>query len=237
MSERRLLLLSNSQNAGQEYLEHAKRVIKDFLGTRIERILFIPFASVLPSLDDFASKVRMGFRDIGYQLDSVHEARNQDDAVRSAEAIVVGGGNTFYLLHMLYETNLLESIRSRVQHGVPYIGWSAGSNVACPTIRTTNDMPIVEPQSFNALQLVSFQINPHYIDQSGITEYAETREDRIHEFIEINQNVYVVGLREGSFLRIEGDRIELLGAGARVFLKGKDATNYSPEESVQFLLD
>lgn len=236
-SQRRLLLLGNSQNAGQRYLEHAKGIIKDFLGTRVDRVLFIPFARVLPSLDDFASKVRIGFHEMGYRLDSVHEVSDQRDAVTKAQAIVVGGGNTFYLLHQLYETGLLESIRKQVANGVPYIGWSAGSNIACPTIRTTNDMPIVEPRSFKALDLIPFQINPHYVDQPPTKEYVETKEDRIIEFIEVNPDVYVVGLREGSILQIEGASIKLSGSSARVFLKGKEATNYKAEESVQFVLD
>src|SRR5437870_11970926 len=121
MSMKRLLLFSNSQNAGQKYMEHTEGIIKDFLGRRINRALFIPFARVLPTFDDFASKVRIKFQEMGYGLDSIHEANDPQDAVMKAEAIVVGGGNTFYLLHMLYKTGLLEKIRAKVENGVPYI--------------------------------------------------------------------------------------------------------------------
>lgn len=238
MFKRRLLLLGNSQNAGQGYLEHPRAIIKDFLGKGVKRVLFIPYARVLPSLDDFAFKVRASFKEMGYGLDSVHEVSNQNDAVMKAEAIVIGGGNTFYLLRMLYETGLLEGIRARVEAGVPYIGWSAGSNVACPTIRTTNDMLIVEPPSFKALGFVPFQINPHYVDRTPGEGIVETREERISEFIEVNPHIYVVGLREGSALRIEGSSIKLSGSnGARIFRKGQKTADYSAEESLQFLLE
>jgi dipeptidase E len=175
---------------------------------------------------------------MGYGVDSLHKVSNQNDAIMKAEAIVVGGGNTFKLLHVLYKNQLLDTLRARVEAGVPYISWSAGSNIACPTIKTTNDMPIVEVPSLNALGLVPFQINPHYEDPASAEESVETREERINEFIEINPRVYVVGLREGSLLRIEDFNVKLSGdTGARIFIKGKKPTNYSAKESVQFLLD
>lgn len=237
MPTRRLLLLSNSQNEGQGYLEHARSIIKDFLGGEIKKALFVPFARVLPSFDEYASKARAGFQQMGYGLDSLHEAADQNKAIAEAEAIVIGGGNTFHLLNKLYEADLLEVIRRKVNEGTPYIGWSAGSNIACPTIRTTNDMPIVEPPSFNALKAVPFQLNPHYVDGLPPGYPGETREERIAEFVEVNPNVYVVGLREGSILRVEGSVIKLFGAnGVRVFAKGKDFLNYEGEESLQFLL-
>ncbi len=159
------------------------------------------------------------------------------EAVQSAEAIAIGGGNTFHLLRELYETGLIESIKARVEAGVPYIGWSAGSNVACPTIRTTNDMPIVEPQSFSALNLVPFQINPHYTDEQLTNHSGETREQRLAEFLKANTGATVVGLREGSILRIEGERIKLLGEKtARVFKSGEEAKEYKPADSLEFLL-
>ncbi|HKR00859.1 MAG TPA: dipeptidase PepE, partial [Pyrinomonadaceae bacterium] len=162
MSRKRLLLLSNSMNYGQEFLEHAEGDIRDFLGDGVKRVLFVPFAGVTRTYDQYAAAVGEKFKEIGYELVPVHKAADAAEAIRSAEAVAVGGGNTFHLLRGLYESGLIESIRERVEAGLPYIGWSAGSNVACPTIRTTNDMPIVEPPSFNALNLVPFQINPHY---------------------------------------------------------------------------
>lgn len=239
MSMKRLLLLSNSQNVGQRYLEHAEQAIKDVLGTRVKSVLFFPLARVFSSLDDFAAKVKTAFSEMDYGLNSIHEISDWAEAVRNAEAYVVGGGNTFYLLTNLYRLGVLDKMRERVEAGIPYIGWSAGANITCPTIGTTNDMPIVEPPSFNALKVVPFQINPHYLDHVAEgEEHIETRDDRINEFIEVNPGRYVVGLRDGSHLRIENSTIKLMGAnGARVFLKGRAAKDYGPEESVQFLLD
>ena len=144
---KQLLLLSNSQNVGQRYLEHAEQSIKDVLGSEVETVLFIPLARVFNTLDDFAAKVQTAFSTMGYGLDSIHRATDPVAAVRNAQAFVVGGGNTFYLLTNLYRMGLMDELRRRVEAGVPYIGWSAGANITCPTIRTTNDMPIVQPPS------------------------------------------------------------------------------------------
>ncbi|HWS99109.1 MAG TPA: dipeptidase PepE [Pyrinomonadaceae bacterium] len=238
MSRKRLLLLSNSTNYGGEFLAHAVGDIRDFLGASVKRVLFVPFAGVTRSYDEYARVVRERFEEMGYQLDSVHEAAKPLEAVESAEAIAVGGGNTFHLLRGMYETGLIESIRARVETGTPYVGWSAGSNVACPTIRTTNDMPIVEPPGFDALSLVPFQINPHYTDEMPANHAGETREQRIAEFLKANPATRVVGLREGSILRIEGREIRLLGAKtARVFAGGEDVKEYGPADSLDFLSD
>jgi dipeptidase E len=238
MSGKRLLLLSNSINYGGEFLEHAVSDIRDFLGTGVGRVLFVPFAGVTRSYDEFAAAVSGRFLEMGYELDPVHKAADKSEAVRRAEAIVVGGGNTFHLLRALYEARLIEAIRERVRAGTPYIGWSAGSNIACPTIRTTNDMPIVEPPSFDALRLVPFQINPHYTDERLANHSGETREQRIAEFIKANPESTVLGLREGSGLRIEGGNVSLLGLKeARVFRRGEDAKEYGPADSLDFLLN
>jgi dipeptidase E len=222
---------------GAGYLEYPQGEIKDFLGADVKRVLFIPFAGVMRTYDEYAEVVRAPFQTMGYELDSVHRFENANEAVRNAEAIAVGGGNTFHLLSRLYETGLIESIRERAAVGMPYIGWSAGSNVACPTIRTTNDMPIIEPPSMNALGLIPFQINPHYTDDHPAGHHGETREQRIAEFIEINRGVYVVGLREGSMLRVEGSSLSLRGEPeARVFIYGEEAREYRPTDSVEFLL-
>lgn len=237
MPDKRLLLLSNSKNFGQGYLEHAEAHIKDFLGTQVRKVLFVPFAAVRYTFDEFAGIVRERFAQFGYGLDSIHASADARQAVQAAEAIIVGGGNTFQLLRCLYQHDLLDAIRERVSNGVPYIGWSAGSNVACPTIRTTNDMPIIEPPSLNALGLVPFQINPHYLDAHPEGHQGETREERLLEFIEVNRGVTVVGLREGSMLRVEGATIRLLGnKPVRIFLHGHDVREYGPEASLQFLL-
>src|SRR4051794_34317470 len=161
MGARKLLLLSNSRTQGRGYLEHARDQIRDMLGDQIRTAIFIPFASAIASYDEFTANVRAGFLKMGYELHSAHDAADPKRAIEEAEAVVVGGGNTFQLLTTLYEEDLIPSIQERARAGMPYIGWSAGANIACPTIKTTNDMPIVEPPSFNALNLVPFQVNPH----------------------------------------------------------------------------
>ena len=237
MSRKRLLLLSNSTNYGEPYLSHPGQAVKDFLGATIKSVLFIPFAAVLFSYDDYAAKVQERFSEWGYGLQSIHASKEPKEALNSAEAIVIGGGNSFHLLRSLYEHNLRNSIRAGVEAGLPYIGWSAGANVAGPTIRTTNDMPIVEPPSLSAFGLVPFQINPHYTDDTLAGHSGETRAERLTEFVEVNPDTYVVGLREGSILRIEGPNISLLGdKAARIFIKGQEARDYTSEESLQFLL-
>ena len=234
---KKLLLLGNSQNQQDEYLEHAQSEITRLLGSKRSKVLFIPYARVLPSFDLFAETARAGFQRIGYDLNSIHVVADPQKAIHDAEAIVIGGGNTFHLLYHLAEKNLLTAIRYCVEWGTPFIGWSAGANVACPSIKTTNDMPIVEPPSLNALNLVPFQLNPHYVDCSD-DPTAETREERLNEFTEVNPEIYVVGLREGSMLRVEGSNIELFGPlGARIFVKGKSPKDYRTGEAVDFLLE
>ena len=220
----RLLLVSNSTVYGRGYLDHCAEAIASFLGTSITRVLFIPYA--LFDRDAYAAKARGRFQEMGFGLDSVHEAAGGPiRAVEEAEALFIGGGNTFRLLDSLWRLELIEPIRRRVLSGMPYIGSSAGSNVACPSIRTTNDMPIVEPPSFAALNLLPFNINPHYQDPSaGSTHMGETREERIAEFHEENAQP-VVGLREGAWLLVEDSSVSLQGAnGARVFRRGKVPT-------------
>jgi dipeptidase E len=237
MPAKRLLLISNSINYGATFLEHATGTIKDFLGEDVQTVLFIPFAGVRFTYDEYVRRVRGCFADMGYGVESVHTSADAPQAVRRAQALVVGGGNTFHLLRELYAVGLLAPMRERVLAGVPFIGWSAGANVACPTIKTTNDMPIVAPSSFNALGCVPFQINPHYTAATLPQHSGETRAERLIEFTVANPNVYVVGLREGSMLRIEGTTITLIGPHpATVFRQGKEATDYTPMDSLQFLL-
>lgn len=233
----RLLLLSNSKNPGQGYLEHALPIVGSFLGQSINRVLFIPYASVIRTFADYEAAVADRFSTIGYSVRSIHHSIDPREAVEAAQAIAVGGGNTFHLLRRLYDENLLDVIRRRVAAGVPYIGWSAGSNIACPTIRTTNDMPIIEPPSLAALGLVPFQINPHYLDAHPEGHQGETREERLREYIEVNEGVRVVGLREGSILRVDGGKVELIGSKtARLFVKGAEPREYAATDSLDFLL-
>jgi len=149
----------------------------------------------------------------------------------------VGGGNTWNLLKTIQENKLIDAVREKVLSGIPYIGWSAGSNVACPTLKTTNDMPVIEPVTFNAFNLVPFQINPHYLDVNPSGHAGETREQRIEEFIEINRDVYVVGLREGTMLVIEDKKISLSGPRkARIFRYGSSPIEAGPEDDLSSLL-
>jgi dipeptidase E len=233
----RLLLISNSTNPGEPYLEYPKQTIKDFLGSEPVRALFIPYAAVTFSFDEYEARVSERFREIGHEIESIHRKNNPLTAVENAHAIVVGGGNTWKLLKMIQDNGLTEPVRRKVLSGTPYIGWSAGSNVACPTIRTTNDMPVVQPNSFDAFRLVPFQINPHYLDANPSGHAGETREQRIMEFIEMNPGVHVVGLREGTMLLIEDNKIKLIGPhSARLFLKGTPAAEAGNQDDLSFLL-
>jgi dipeptidase E len=233
----RLLLLSNSKNPGQGYLQHAEDLIKSFLDTAVGEVLFVPYAAVRVSHDEFAATVGRRFADLGYTLDSVHTRRDPAAAVADAEAVVVGGGNTWHLLRALHQAGLVEAIRKRVRAGMPYLGWSAGANVAGPTIKTTNDMPIVEPPTFEALALVPFQLNPHYTEDRIPNHAGETRAERLLEFVAANPGVPVVGLREGSALRVEGSTLQLVGPHpAKVYVSGVEPTEYPPGSSLQFLM-
>jgi Peptidase E len=233
----RLLLLSNSTNAGEPYLDYPKHFIKSFLGDKCRKALFIPYAAVTFSFDEYENRIKARFNEIGHDVISVHHFDSPVEAVRSAEAIVVGGGNTFHLLKLLQQNNLMEIIKEKVKDGIPYIGWSAGSNMACPTICTTNDMPIVQPVDFKAFNFVPFQINPHYTDYVAPGHAGETRDDRIAEFLTANPSVTVVGLREGSILRFENSKLELLGKNdIKIFCYNEPTIEYSPESDFSFLI-
>jgi dipeptidase E len=232
----RLMLVSNSTLHGGGYLDHCAGAIASFLGPSVTRVLFLPYA--LFDRDAYAAKVRARFETMGYGLDSAHDfSGGPVRAVEQAEAVFIGGGNTFRLLDALWRHALAEPIRRRVRDGLPYIGTSAGSNVACVSIRTTNDMPIVEPPSFAALDLVPFNINPHYQDpMPGSTHMGETREQRIAEFHEENTPP-VVGLREGAWLLVDGPAVTLQGVnGARLFRRGEAPAELAGGSRVDFLI-
>ncbi|HYR46307.1 MAG TPA: dipeptidase PepE [Thermoanaerobaculia bacterium] len=233
-SDKRLLLISNSTMHGRGYLDHAEEAIRGFLGAA-GRVLFVPFA--LADRDAYAAQARKRFEAMGFALDAIHEARQPREAVARAEALFVGGGNTFRLLKTLQEERLLLPIRLRAEAGMPYIGSSAGSVIASPTIRTTNDMPIVEPPSLEALGLVAFQINAHYLDPDpASTHMGETREVRLRQFHEEN-TAPVVGLREGAMLRVEKGSVLLAGrAGARIFRRGQAPVEAAPDSNLGELL-
>jgi dipeptidase E len=235
---RRLLLLSSSRDSAGVYLLHSAAHIRETLGPSTKRILFIPYAGVTIRHADYAAKAAVPFATLGFALHSITDAPNPVHAVTNAEAIVVGGGNTFQLLASLYANDLIDAIRARVFAGAPYIGWSAGAVVSAPTMQTTNDMPIVEPKSLRALGLSPFQINAHYTDFQQPNHQGETRAERLEEFVELNRRTRVLGLREGSSLSIVDDEISLNGEGtAPVFEYGKPRRDLPPGTDLSFLLE
>lgn len=220
----KLLLISNSTNYKENYLDWCMPLIHEFLGDFTKKnILFFPYAVVrngatlYDSYDAATQKVENCFRNFGLNVNIVpiHRAENPIQAVNHADAIMVSGGNTFHLVYELHRNKLIEPVRRKVLEGTPYLGWSAGSNVACPTLMTTNDMPIVMPESFKCFDFVPFQINPHYIDpyptevEDKLAHAGESRQDRIEEFLCINPETTVVGLREATALWVENDKITL----------------------------
>ena len=230
-----LLLISNSTMHGGGYLEHCKEEIVEFLGER-KTVLFVPFA--LADHDGYEKKARESFAAMGHDLSSVHTCQDKVAAIQTTNAIFIGGGNTFRLLTALNDHGLIGPIRARVSAGVPYIGSSAGTNVATTSIRTTNDMPIVQPPSFAALQLVPFQINPHYLDPNPDSAHmGETREERIMQFHEEHDEP-VLGLREGCMLRINNNNMQLRGTtNARLFRRNQAPQEFQPPCDMSFLLD
>jgi dipeptidase E len=232
----RLLLISNSTNPGEQYLDYPKQNIRAFLGDKHIKALFIPYAAVTFSYDDYELKVRDRFREVGHDIISIHHYSDPVNAVKNAAAIVVGGGNTWMLLKLLRNHRLIDPVREKILAGTPYIGWSAGSNVACPTIRTTNDMPVAEPSSFRAFNLIPFQINPHYLDANPAGHAGETREQRIEEFIEVNPGIWVAGLRESTMFLIEDHNISLIGRrNARIFKKDHQPLELGENDDFGFL--
>ncbi len=224
--------------AGQPYLDYPKYEIKNFLGNNSIQAIFIPYAAVTFSYDTYEKKVNERFKEIGHSVVGIHHFNDPIMAIEEADAVVVGGGNTWQLVRKMNEYKLFSAIRAKVFNGTPYIGWSAGANVACPTLRTTNDMPIVDPLGFNTLNLVPFQINPHYLDVNPEGHAGETREQRIEEFIEINPSVFVVGLREGSMLKINNQNLTLIGDRTlRVFKKNNEPIELSSKNDLSFLLE
>jgi dipeptidase E len=225
VSHPRLLLLSNSTSPGGTYLGWAESHLGVFLGRDVRRIFFVPYASVARPYSEYAVAVRKPLGSLGYEVISAHEATNPVAELERADAVAVGGGNTFHLLKHLYHTGLLPAIRHAVRNGMPYVGWSAGSNVACPTIRTTNDMPIVDVPSLAALGLIPFQLNAHYTEERIANHGGETRVERLNEFVAANPGMPVVALPEGTALRIEGRELTLIGRKKAVVfgLDGKPA--------------
>lgn len=207
-----LLLFSNSTNAGEDYfdfpLPYIHETIKD---SGIQQAVFIPYAAITITYDEYTQKVTEKLQTIGLQVSGIHTFTNKQQAIDQAKCIIVGGGNTFHLLKQLQQFNLLQIIQKKVIEGTLYIGWSAGSNLACPTIKTTNDMPVVEPDNFNALNLIPYQINPHFTKETIPNHGGESREMRLNEFIKANPNTFVLALPEGCLINYMHNQAILLG--------------------------
>ncbi|MBK8497491.1 MAG: dipeptidase PepE [Flavobacteriales bacterium] len=216
-----LLLLSNSTLPGEAFFTWPRAYVQAFLGGR-KKAAFVPFAAAEAQQDEYTARVAEVFGAMGTELKGLHREKDPVAALQQCDTIVVGGGNTFLLMRALYRTQLIRAIADRVRDGTPYLGWSAGSNVACPTVMTTNDMPIVETPSLRALHLVPFQINPHYTEATIPGHGGESRDQRIAEYLTANPSVAVVGLREGSLLHVDGARMTLVGRGLKLFRAGRE---------------
>ena len=229
-SAQRILLISNSTVYGRGYLDHVEQQIKTFLGSA-RKVLFFPFA--LFDRDAYAAETKARFVAMGYPVETIHAVTDPHEAIEQTDAIFVGGGNTFRLLKALQDLDLLEPIRRKVKGGAPYIGSSAGSNVAGPTIKTTKDMPIVQPRSFDSLGLVPFQISPHFQDPDPDSRHmGETQEERIVQFLEENETP-VVGIREAAWMVCENGAVTLRGeAGARIFRRGEVPVEVKPGDNI-----
>ena len=227
--KKKLLIVSTSTIHGKPYLEYLFDEIRDFFN-EVSEIIFIPYAR--PSgmtYDEYTTAVREKFEMIGIKVKGIHEFSEPVKAIENAQGVFTGGGNSFVLLNELLKNGLIEPMRKRIKSGMPYMGTSAGSNVTGATIGTTNDMPIVYPSTFEALNVIPWNINPHYLDPDPDSKHkGETRQTRIEEFLVFN-NIKVVGLREGSWLRFDNGEVVLKGPlTARIFIQGKEPSEYNP---------
>lgn len=206
----KLLLLSNSKLPNMQYLEYALKPIKQFIGDK-KQAIFVPYASVTQSWNDYTIKVQNALASLAIQITGIHTESDPIKAIEQAEIIIVGGGNTYNLLKQCRENQIIDAIYHKVKQDGLYIGWSAGANIACPTICTTNDMPIVDPNGFDAFNLIDFQINPHYTNALPQNHQGETRDDRIAEFLVAAPHYQVIGLPEGDWLVVEDNKSQLYG--------------------------
>ncbi|MCF2946584.1 dipeptidase PepE [Paraglaciecola aquimarina] len=228
-----VLMLSSSRVGDESYLEHAIPMINAHL-SGITELVFIPFAGVSISWDEYTNKVQTALPHLN--IKGLHQFADAEIAIQSAQAIAVGGGNTFNLLHQVYEQELINAIKDKVNQGTPYIGWSAGSNICGNSIRTTNDMPIVQPKSFEALNLVPFQLNPHYTDYQPPGHNGETRAERIQEFCTLNPTTPVIGIREGCALLLQQNKLTLKGELEGVVFEAKSISILKPEQDLSHYL-
>lgn len=240
MHTNRILVFSSSRTGNGGNLETALPYIKNFLGDQHLEIAFIGFAAVDNDNEAYADVVRMAMSSLPYKIITV-QLNDAKETIEKADVIMVGGGNTFKLLHDIYDCQLLDIIRDKVNNGTPYIGWSAGSNITGPGIGTTNDMPVIAPKSFNALGLLPFQINPHYTNVKPAGHHGETRDQRLEEFMQMNPGLPIVALPEGTALQLGGTKLKFIGEkGAVLFYWDENdlaaKREILPSEDLSFLL-
>lgn len=247
-----LLLFSSSRVGNTGYLEHALPLIEQFLvelhlatsaqnkqdnrPTTTKKYLFIPYAGISIGFERYEAMLKEAVKEIDIDITSLHHSTDKVQAIEQCDGIITGGGNTFALLNSLYELELIEAIRKAVENGTPYIGWSAGSNIAAPSIRTTNDMPIVEPRSFEALNLIPWQINPHYIDGNPPGHNGETRQQRIEEFLIVNPDKQVIGIPEGTALKLHTNHLKFIGEIDGYLFTGKSKVTFNKHTDLNHLL-
>lgn len=225
----KLLLLSNSTMPDEAYFQWPLPHVSQFLDQQVKKICFIPFAAVTFSYDTYTQKMRDALAPLGYEVEGIHTHADMKAAIRAAECIAVGGGNTFHLTKMLHDNGLVQEIRNVVKAGTPYMGWSAGSNVAGPSIKTTNDMPIVYPPSFEAVQLVPFQINPHFTTKTIDGHGGEPRQLRLEEFLAVNREAEVYAIPEGSFIEVSNNTARYNGEGLLHIMRfGQETEKHEP---------
>jgi len=232
-----MLALSSSRVGSGGFLEAALPLITECLGRFTGTIAFIPFASVTKDYQEYGSMVQGALSRLNVSI-KIAEPGNAKKVIEDASAILVGGGNTFKLLHDIYELELVELLQSKVRNGIPYIGWSAGSNITGRTISTTNDMPVIQPKSFSALHFLPFQLNPHYLNEVKEGFNGETRDQRLLEFVSLNPGIPVVGLPEGSALWLENEKLQYIGENSGVLFPGMNTTKVSitPGTDLSYLL-
>jgi dipeptidase E len=222
MSQTRVLAISSSRVGNSGYLEMAAPLINNFLGEKSLNIAFIPFAAADSNYPAYEARVKEALQNLPYNINVVVPG-SAETAIEEADVIMVGGGNTFKLLHDIYDLHLPEIIKSKLNAGIPYVGWSAGANITGLTIGTTNDMPIIEPASFKALELFPFQINPHYYNQVTEGFNGETRDQRLEEYLLVNSERVIIGLPEGTVLQLSDRALTYLGSEpAALFSREKD---------------
>ncbi len=241
MASKKILALSSSRSGKSGFLEKASYVFQQFIGSKPTNIAFIPFADADNKYQEYAVAVEKGLKNAALKI-NVALPSNAVSVIENCDAIIVGGGNTFKLIHDLHELEILNIILEKVNNGSPYIGWSAGSNILSPTISTTNDMPIIEPKSFKALGLFPFQINPHYYNKKIAGFNGETRDDRLGEFLQLNPDISIVGLPEGSYLKMENNVVKYFGEEPGILFNSKKNNEgfvkklINSEEDISFLL-